>query len=140
GDKVSPDATHVVIHDAARPAVPYSDIDDLLAAAEKHPAVALTAPIRNSLVEVDAGGSAMAYRSADEFVQLLAPQAFDREKFTKILQSKADLHASELTLLKGSPLNARVTAGEASIVNAFTKMLPRPKVKAPLSPFEEAQW
>ena len=40
-EKISPESTHVVIHDAARPAVAYSDIDAILEAAEKHPAVAL---------------------------------------------------------------------------------------------------
>jgi 2-C-methyl-D-erythritol 4-phosphate cytidylyltransferase len=138
-EKVSPEATHVVLHDAARSAVPYSDIDELLASAEKHPAVVLTAPLRNALVEIDPGGNPMAYRAASEFAQILTPQAFSKEKFAQIAKSKADLHASELTLLKGSPLNVRISGGEASIVNAMIKMLPKAKTKA-LSPFEEAQW
>jgi 2-C-methyl-D-erythritol 4-phosphate cytidylyltransferase len=138
-ERVSPDATHVVIHDAARPAVPYSDIDELFAAAEKHPAVVLTAPVRSGLIELDAGGNPAGYRSASEFGQVLTPQVYSKEKFARIAQSKADLHASELSLLKGSPLNVRVSAGEASIVNALIKMLPKAKTKA-LSPFEEAQW
>jgi 2-C-methyl-D-erythritol 4-phosphate cytidylyltransferase len=139
GEKISTDATHVVIHDAARPAVPYSDIDELLAAAEKHPAVALTAPLRQPLVEVDSSGAPVGYRAASEFSQLLTPQAYSKEKFAKLMQATTDLHASELALLKGSPLNVRVSAGEASIVNAMIKMLPKAKTKA-LSPFEEAQW
>src|SRR2546421_6913485 len=49
--KISDDATHVVVHDAARPAVPFGDIDAILEAAAKHPAVALAAPVRNPLVE-----------------------------------------------------------------------------------------
>src|SRR5439155_9277966 len=40
-EKLSAEATHVIVHDAARPAVAYSDIDAILEAAEKHPAVAL---------------------------------------------------------------------------------------------------
>src|SRR5687768_12567156 len=39
GEKVSPDSTHVMLHDAARPAVPYSDIDALMQAAEEHDAI-----------------------------------------------------------------------------------------------------
>src|ERR1700692_3746301 len=39
--KLSADATHVIVHDAARPIVPYSDIDALLSAAESEDAVAL---------------------------------------------------------------------------------------------------
>jgi len=138
-EKVSAEATHVVIHDAARPAVPYSDIDELFAAAEKHQAVALTAPLRTGLVELDQGGNAVGYRSAEEFSQILTPQLYSKERFATIVQTKADLHASELALLKGSSLNVRVSAGETSIVNALIKMLPKAKTKA-LSPFEEAQW
>jgi 2-C-methyl-D-erythritol 4-phosphate cytidylyltransferase len=138
-EKVSADATHVVIHDAARPAVPYTDIDELLAAAEKHSAIVLTSPVRAPLLEVDAGGNAMAHRAAGEFVQLLTPQVYAREKFARLVSEKHDLHASELTLLKGSPLNVRAGAGETSVLNAMIKMLPKPKTKA-LSPFEEAQW
>ena len=81
----------------------------------------------------------MAYRAASEFAQILTPQVFSKEKFAQIAKNKDDLHASELTLLKGSPLNVRISGGEASIVNAMIKMLPKAKSKA-LSPFEEAQW
>jgi 2-C-methyl-D-erythritol 4-phosphate cytidylyltransferase len=119
--------------------VPFDDIDTILDAAQKHAAVALVAPVRAPLVEIDPGGGAMAYHSATGFRQLLTPQAFTREKFQQIVRSKSEPHASELTLIPGSPLNVRVSAGEANVVNALIKMLPRPKAKA-LSPFEEAQW
>jgi 2-C-methyl-D-erythritol 4-phosphate cytidylyltransferase len=140
-EKLSPETTHVVIHDAARPAVAYSDIDAILEAAEKHPAVALATPARTTLVEVDEGGNALAYSPPHRFMHLLTPQAFSKEKFLEITKAKREPHASELTLLKGSPLNLRVgSAGDAGLVGAMLKMLPKPKVKPPSSPFEEAQW
>src|SRR6185436_10039610 len=52
-EKLSPDVSHVIVHDTARPAVPFGDIDAVMEAAEKHPAVALTAPLRTNLLEVD---------------------------------------------------------------------------------------
>ena len=55
-------------------------------------------------------------------------------------KSKREPHASELFLLKASPLNVRVTSADAGTVNALIKILPKPKVKPPSSPFEEAQW
>jgi 2-C-methyl-D-erythritol 4-phosphate cytidylyltransferase len=137
--KIPAEATHVVVHDAARPVVPFDDIDTILHAAEKHAAVALTAAVRAPLVELDPGGGAMAYHSATGFRQLLTPQVFTKEKFSQIVQSKSEPHASELTLIPGSALNVRVSAGEANVVNALIKILPKPKAKA-LSPFEEAQW
>ena len=39
--KISADATHVIIHDAARPAVAYADIDALMEMAEKANAITL---------------------------------------------------------------------------------------------------
>jgi 2-C-methyl-D-erythritol 4-phosphate cytidylyltransferase len=141
GEKLSADVSHVIVHDAARPAVAYSDIDCLIEEAPKHPAVALTAPVRTNLVEVDEGGNAVAYHLATRFVQLLSPQVYSRERFTKMAKEKSEPHASEYHLVKGSPLNIRVGGGgDAGLVKQMLNMLPKPKIKPPSSPFEEAQW
>jgi 2-C-methyl-D-erythritol 4-phosphate cytidylyltransferase len=139
--KLSPEATHVLIHDAARPAVAYSDIDALLEAAEQHPIVSLATPCRATLVEVDEGGTPMAFHSPANFMQLLTPQSFTAAKFLEVAKSKQEPHASQFTLLKGSPLNVRVNGGaDASLVRTLIGMLPKPKAKPLSSPFEEAQW
>jgi 2-C-methyl-D-erythritol 4-phosphate cytidylyltransferase len=140
-ERLAPEATHVILHDAARPAVPYSDLDAILEAAEKHPAVALVSPIRSALVEVDEGGNALATHSASQFMQLLTPQAYSREKFLAMAAAQKELHASELTLLKGSALNVRVGGGaDGGLAKAMIAMLPKAKIRPPSSPFEEAQW
>jgi 2-C-methyl-D-erythritol 4-phosphate cytidylyltransferase len=140
-EKLTPDVTHVILHDAARPAVAYSDIDALMEAAEKHKAVALATPVRSPLVEVDETGSAIGYAVPDRFMMLLTPQAFTRERFVEMCKSKTEVHASELAILKGSPLNVRVGGpGDAGFVKTMINMLPKPKIKGPTSPFEEAQW
>ena len=141
GKSLSPDATHVIVHDAARPAVPYSDIDAMMSEAEGKPVVGLTSPVKNVLVELDEGGGPLAYHLPNRFVNLLTPQAFARERFTKMAETEVEIHASEVTLLKGSPLNVRISgSGDAGFVKAMINMLPKPKLKAPSSPFEEAQW
>jgi 2-C-methyl-D-erythritol 4-phosphate cytidylyltransferase len=84
-----PEASHVIVHDAARPAVAYSDIDCIMETAEKHPAVALTAPLRTNLVELDEGHQPVAYHLSNRFVQLLTPQVFSKEKFAEMAKSKA---------------------------------------------------
>jgi 2-C-methyl-D-erythritol 4-phosphate cytidylyltransferase len=138
---VSAEATHVIVHDAARPAVPYSDIDALMTAAEKNAATALAAPLRSTLVELDEGGTPTAYHLASSFMQLLTPQGFSKAKFLEMAKSKTEVHPSQLTLVKGSPLNVRIGgSGDASFVKAMIGMLPKAKVKAMSSPFEEAQW
>lgn len=140
-EKISAEATHVVVHDAARPAVAYSDIDNLLEAAEKAQAVTLATPLRTPLVEVDEGGNALALHPPSQFMQLLTPQAFSVKTFKEMATSKKEPHASAFTLLKGSPLNVRVGGpGDAGFVKTMINLLPKPKVKGPSNPFEEAQW
>ena len=139
--KISPEATHVILHDAARPVVSFYDIDNLIQAAEKHSAVALSAPLESQLVQVDEGGSPMGYWRPGDFVQLLTPQVYTKEKFAEMAKSRDDLPATQLTLLKGSPLNLRIRGGgDAGLAKAMMNMLPKPKIKPPSSPFEEAQW
>jgi 2-C-methyl-D-erythritol 4-phosphate cytidylyltransferase len=138
---LEPAATHVVIHDAARPAVPYSDIDALLAEAEQHPAVTLTTPLRAGLVAVDATGRPTAYHQSDEFVELLTPRVFRREVFEEMLKTGDRIPAERLHLLKGSPLNIRIAgSGDAALAKTMLKHLPARKVARSLNPFEEAQW
>ena len=110
-EKISPETTHVIVHDAARPAVAYSDIDAVMEAAAKHAFVALTAPLRSSLLELDEGNQPVAYHTSTRFVQLLTPQVFSLSKLVEIAKGKQEPHASEIHLVKGSPLNVRIGGG-----------------------------
>ena len=140
-EKISPDATHVVLHDAARPAVAYSDIDNLLDAAPNHPIVTLATPLRTPVAEIDEGGNPLAFHSPNQYMQLLTPQSYALGAFKELASTKKEPHASKFTLLKGSPLNVRVGGpGDERLVKTMLGMLPKPKVKGPTNPFEEAQW
>ena len=131
-------------------ALPERDLADMLVgagcvatmeAAAQHEALTLTAPLRTPLVEVDEGGNALAIRKPAEFVQLLAPQVFSRAKFEEMARSRQEVHPSQLSLLKGSPLNVRISGpGDSTLVKAMLNLLPKPKVKGATNPFEEAQW
>jgi 2-C-methyl-D-erythritol 4-phosphate cytidylyltransferase len=138
---IAAESTHVLIHDAARPAVPYSDIDAILDAAGQHPAVALTSPARSTMIETDEGGFPVAVHSPKHLSHLLTPQVFGRSAFDEMVAAKAELHPSKLTLIKGSGLNVRIGgASDASLAKAMIGLLPRPKMKASINPFDEAQW
>jgi 2-C-methyl-D-erythritol 4-phosphate cytidylyltransferase len=140
-DKISAECTHVILHDAARPAVAFSDIDALMKASGKHDAIALASPARTTLVEVDEGGNPLAYHLPAGFMHLLTPQAFSKAKFTEMATGEKEIHPSQLHLLTGSPLNARLSGpGDATLLKAMLNMLPKPKVKPLSSPFEEAEW
>jgi 2-C-methyl-D-erythritol 4-phosphate cytidylyltransferase len=140
GGKIDPECTHVILHDGARPAVPYSDIDALMECAGQNSVAMLVAPLRNQLVELDEGGNPVAYHLPTHYMQVLTPQAYSREKFAQFAGGK-EPHASETKLVKGSPLNLRVGgSAEERVAKAMLSMLPKPKVRGPSNPFEEAQW
>jgi 2-C-methyl-D-erythritol 4-phosphate cytidylyltransferase len=140
-EQISADATHVIIHDAARPIVAYSDIDALLDEAEREDAVVLTSPVRSELIQIDDAGHPLHHWRADEFVQLLTPQAFSKARFSAMVDRGEGVPPVQAKLLKGSPLNIRIRgAGDASLAKCLLGLLPKPKMKPPSSPFEEAQW
>lgn len=139
--KIAPECTHVILHDAARPAVPYSDLDALLEQADKHEITTLVTPSRVPLIELDEGNNPLALHRAERFVQLLTPQVCTRQAFDQLATTKQEIHASRLHLLKGSPLNVRLSGpGDVTLVKAMLNMLPKAKSKNPLNPFDEAQW
>jgi 2-C-methyl-D-erythritol 4-phosphate cytidylyltransferase len=131
----------MILHDAARPAVPYSDLDALMSASEKYDAAVLAAPIRSSLLELDEGGNVVAAHPPQRFMQLQTPQVYSRKVIDEIAASGKEPHPSRLSIVKGSPLNVRLGApGESGFAKAMIAMLPKPKLRAASSPFEEAQW
>jgi 2-C-methyl-D-erythritol 4-phosphate cytidylyltransferase len=141
--KIAAEASHVVIHDGARPLVPYSDIDAIFDAATKGgaDAVALTAPVRSELIQIDDHGNPLHHWRADEFVHLLTPQLYSKELFLSSAARGEPMPLSHAKLLKGSPLNQRIRgAGDASFAKSIMNLLPKPKAKPLSNPFEEAQW
>ncbi len=140
-DRIVEEASHVIVHDTARPAVPYSDLDALVEMGAKKDIVVLTAPLRTNLIEVDEAAHPVAYHLSTHYVQVLSPQSFRKEKFVHMAKTRQEPHASEISLLKGSPLNVRCAGpGDASYMKSMLNHLPKPKARGPLTPFEEAQW
>jgi hypothetical protein len=134
---LSDDAKHVLVHDAARPSVPYTDLDTITSMAGKHPAVTLSTPLRG-LALTAPGVPGPGKASTEKQALFLTPTLYDRATFDQVVTTKQQ--PDPIHLIEGSALNVRCGTTETSIVNAFVKLLPKPKVKAPSSPFEEAQW
>ena len=135
--KLADEVTHIVLHDAARPAVPYPDLDALLSGDSVAPVVALGLPISGMLADVDRVPGA-ATRSAAHLAQIVTPIVFERGAFNQFCDS-GELPVT-IDLLRGSPLNVRCGSTEPNFVKAMISLLPKPKVRAANSPFEEAQW
>ena len=141
GQNISAECTHVLVHDAARPAVAYSDLEAIMAEAEKHPVVALAAPLRTTVAEIDESGELKALHPPQRFMQVVTPWTLKKDRFLDMAKSKREPSPGEITLLKGSSLNVRVGhPADASLVRAMIAMLPKPKIRGPENPFEEAQW
>jgi 2-C-methyl-D-erythritol 4-phosphate cytidylyltransferase len=139
--KVNADPTHVILHDAARPIVPFSDIDALMEAAAQRDVVGLCTPMRATLIETNEGGQPTAYHPANRFVQLQTPQCFSKSRFDEMAGTKQEMEASTVHLVQGSPLNIRVNhAGDAALAKTLLNLLPKPKKNPLTNPFEEAQW
>lgn len=110
--KLSAECSHVIVHDVARCAVPYTDIDALAQmTTSKAAIVALSTPLRAGLVQLDEGGSPIGLLTPSEYAQVVTPLLFTKAKFMELATAKREPHASELTLLKGSPLNVRLSSG-----------------------------
>ena len=140
-EKISPDATHVIVHDAARPAVAFTDLDVLLAEAEKHPIAVMTTPVRGGIIETEDSGKPIAIRSGQRFQNIVTPWAMRKDKFMEMVKTKRDPAAAEMWLIRSSSLNIRVvSAADATLAKSMLAMLPKPKVRAADNPFEEAQW
>ena len=140
-ERISADCSHVILHDAARPAVAYGDIDALMAEVEKHPVAVLTTPIRAGLIETEESGKPLAFRAPQRFVQVVTPWALRKDKFAEMAKNKREPSAADVWLVRSSPLNIRVSApADAALAKVMIAMLPKPKIKGPDNPFEEAQW
>ena len=140
--KLTDEITHVLVHDAARPAVAYSDLDSLFEALGVHPDApcALAAHLECGLVETDGTGAAIGYRPADAFRLLLWPRIYPRRDLPELGEGR-EPPADRLRLIPGLGNNIRCNrAGDARRVAAMIKLLPERKREGPLSPFDEAQW
>lgn len=141
GEKISAECSHVILHDAARPAVAYGDLDALMGEVEKHPVAVLTTPIRAGLIETEESGKPIALRPPQRFAQVVTPWAMRKDKFLEMAKSKREPAAAEMWLVRSSSLNIRVSSpGDAGLAKVMIGMLPKPKIKGPENPFEEAQW
>lgn len=137
--KISAETTHVLIHDAARPITPYSDIDALLDASAKNPVAVLAGNVPTALIELDPAHLPVGLRPPGEFMALQSPMALSKKRFDELAGGR-EVHASELTWVRGSYCNIRIGPGDGSLAKAMLNLLPKPKAKAPSNPFEEAQW
>jgi 2-C-methyl-D-erythritol 4-phosphate cytidylyltransferase len=139
--KLPPDVTHVIVHDAARPAVSPADIDALFEAAEKHTAVALVTSVGGPIVRIDESGALTDPMPEKSLRHLVWPRAFSKAAFDELVAKGPDALLSRLEPLDSSPCNVRVNdARDAGWAKSMIGLLPKAKSRASTNPFDEAQW
>ncbi|RMH88366.1 2-C-methyl-D-erythritol 4-phosphate cytidylyltransferase [Lysobacter pythonis] len=80
----------VLVHDAARPNLAFSDLDALFAALDAHPAGAiLAAPVRDTLKRADAAGDILSTEPRESLWRAFTPQAFPRAELSRALAAAA---------------------------------------------------
>lgn len=139
--KLPPDVTHVILHDAARPAVAPTDVDALLEAAGKKQALCLVTSVWGPVARIDESGALGEVMSAKSLRHPVWPRAFSKAVFDEILAKGLDSVQSRLEPMESVPYNLRINgANEAALLKAMIGLLPKPKMKVSTNPFDEAQW
>lgn len=153
-EKLKPDVQTVIIHDGCCPAVPYPVIDELEEAVKKTGAAVLVATPRMPLARSDERGHLLERLNPGTLREIQSPQIFSRPILEKAYAGRAGVApppqddaalvrmlGGKLAAIPGSRLNLRVgTEEDVRVVGEMVKLLPKPRSKAPLSPFDEAQW
>ena len=151
---VREDAELVAIHDAARPCVSAAMIDAVFAEAAKSGAAILAAPLRGTIKRASQAGVVDETVPRGDLWEAQTPQVFRRALILEAYENRGEFEGeltddAQLAEAIGHPValvesdftNLKITArADITLANAIIKSRPAPKVKAPLSPFEEAQW
>jgi 2-C-methyl-D-erythritol 4-phosphate cytidylyltransferase len=138
--RLAPEVTHVIVHDGARPAVAPPELDALLELAHKHDAIAMVTPLNAPVLEIEAGiiSSMKPHKSLRS---LVTPMVFTKKALEEFAHKGVDSLLSRITPFESTALNVRVNAGnESGMLKSLIALLPKPKMKGPSNPFEEASW
>jgi 2-C-methyl-D-erythritol 4-phosphate cytidylyltransferase len=153
--RVRDDVELVAVHDAARPCVTASMIDDVFAAAAKTGAALLAVPVSDTVKRGDAAGRVEATVPRKGLWLAQTPQVFRRDWLAEAHAKRGQLGQdvtddAQLIEAAGHPVylvtsdasNIKITTrDDLALAAAIIKSRPAPKVARPIHPFEdEAKW
>lgn len=148
-EKLEPDIKWVMIHDASCPATAQSLIDAVVEAAAKTGAACPVIPRQELTARTDKPGRPLQPSAAGGFV-IQSPCLFSRELLRKAYADRrvsadectlVEAAGGKITPVEGSAINIRIDSdGMARLAGDLLRHLPKPKLKGPASPFDEAQW
>lgn len=147
---VVPEATHIAVHDAARPILNTRWIDQLFSAVVQHQAVIPGLRITSTVKQLDAHSKVQATVDRSQLVMAQTPQVFERKLLEQAFARCARLAAvtDEASLVEqmgkpvhvidGWPMNIKITTGDDfKLAEMFVKALPKAEGLRNLHPFAD---
>ncbi|CAN0369401.1 unnamed protein product, partial [Ectocarpus sp. 4 AP-2014] len=145
-EKITDNATHVAVHDAARPLVTPAEVDAVFAAAVESGAAILAAPVTATLKRV-ADGKITATESRDGLWGAQTPQVFEVGLLRRAHEEGANVPATDdaqlverlgepVTVVEGSAENLKITTqADLRLAAAILAARPAPKPAGGRNPF-----
>jgi len=139
----------VAVHDAARPCLADSWIDDVFAAAERDGAAILATPVHATLKKVDHNKRIVATVDRESLWEAQTPQVFRRELLIEAYAKRGrepvtdDAQLVErlgrpITIVPCSALNLKITTrDDLKLAEQVLKVLPKPKLEGFQHPFAD---
>lgn len=152
---VNPEVEFVAVHDAVRPCVTESLINDVFAKAEKTGAAMLAVPVSDTLKQVDSNKQVKGTTSRAGLWLAQTPQVFRREWLQEVYDNRDRLGTNftddaqlmeaagyTVHVVDGATTNIKITTKQDLILaDAILKALPKPKPSGPAHPFgEQEMW
>jgi len=152
--RVRPEIEYVCIHDAARPCLADSWIDQVFQAAERTGAAILAVPVTGTLKRVGSKHTIEETVSREKLWEAQTPQVAKREWLLDAYAKRAGFVATDdaqlleragrpVSVVQGSLINLKITtADDLRLAEQALHALPKPKLDRPWHPFsaEEDMW
>jgi len=150
--RVRSDVDYIAVHDAARPLIVKSWIDDVFRAAEQHDAAMLATPITSTLKRVDSSQSIVETVSRINLWAAQTPQVFRRQLLLDAFARRGDYQPTDeaelverigysVKVVTGSPLNLKITSpDDFHMAEHLLEALPKDKLPGLLHPFADEKY
>ena len=148
-NKVRSEIDFVAIHDAARPCIDDTLVEDVFSAAIKHNIAVPTVPVHSTLKRSSDGQFVDQTVDRSNLYLSQTPQVFSRAVLEQMFADRGDAQPTDeaqlaeqqghaVAMVSGSRLNIKITTQEdLRLAAAFLKAMPSPKFDAPLHPFKD---
>ncbi len=148
-EKVRPDVDFVAIHDAARPCIDDTLVEDVFAAATQHQIAVPTVPVHSTLKRSADGQFVDQTVDRSNLYLSQTPQVFSRSLLEKMFADRrgeqptdeaqlAEQQGHAVAMVQGSRLNIKITTqDDLALAATFLKAKPAPRFDAPIHPFKD---